>query len=111
MVVYFEKAAHFHRTTCSYTIPSQQFMGTWTTRRALTALRQAMALTVSRHRGAVEIQRKQAACTKYQLPAAGLAMETLTIEGGTAITEIFSFTIKSEMIPSIMLKLYYSCCT
>lgn len=41
--------------------------------------------TVSRHSGAVEIQRKLAACTEDQLPAAGLAMETQTIEGETAI--------------------------
>lgn len=33
----------------------------------------------------VEIQRKPAACTEDQLPAAGLAMETLTIEGETTI--------------------------
>lgn len=44
-----------------------------------------LGFTVSRHSGAGEIQRKLAACTTDQLPAAGLAMETLTIEGETAI--------------------------
>lgn len=33
----------------------------------------------------VEIHREQVACIKDQLPGAGLAMETLTIEGGAAI--------------------------
>lgn len=42
-------------------------------------------LAVFRHSGAVEIQRKPAACAEDQLPAAGLAMETLTIERETAI--------------------------
>lgn len=32
----------------------------------------------------VEIRRKLAACTKVQLPGAGLAMGTLAVEGGTA---------------------------
>lgn len=44
MVVYSEKTAPFHRTTCNYAIPSQQLTATWTTRRALRALSEAMAL-------------------------------------------------------------------
>lgn len=61
-----------------------------------------------------EIQRKLVAITEDQLPAAGLAMETLTIGRETAIKlycEKISSTVKSEMIPSIMLKSYYACCT
>jgi len=42
-------------------------------------------LTVSRHSGAVQIQRKPTACTEDRLPAAGLVTATLTTEGETAI--------------------------
>lgn len=90
---------------CSSTIPTG-LRGTWTARRT-------RAWPYCHRRGA-EIQRKPAASTEDQLPAAGLAMETLTIGRETAIKlycEKISSTVKNEMIPSIMLKSYYACCT
>lgn len=54
--------------------------------------------TEYRHSRGAEIQRKLAASTKDQLPAAGLAMETLTIGRETAIKlycEKISSTVKN----------------
>lgn len=81
MVVYFEKTAHFHRTTAVKPFPHNYLWGPGQPSE-LSALQETTALLCLH---TVEIQRKPAACTEDQLPAAGLAMETLTIEGETTI--------------------------
>lgn len=106
-IVYFERTTHLHRNTAATPFPQDSG-------RAGQPEEPDHGLTEYRHSGAAEIQRKPAASTEDQLPAAGLAMETLTTGRETAIKlycEKISSTVKSEMIPSIMLKSHYACCT
>lgn len=106
-VAYFERTTRLHRNSAVTPFP-QDSGGPGQPEEP------GRGLTEYRHSGAAEIQRKLAASTEDQLPAAGLAMETLTIGRETAIKlycEKISFTVKSEMTPSIMLKSYYACCT
>lgn len=105
--VYFERTTCLHRNTAVTPFP-QDSEGPGQPEES------DHGLAEYRHRRGAEIQRKLAASTEDQLPAAGLAMETLTIGRETAIKlycEKISSTIKNEMIPSIMLKSYYVCCT